>query len=129
MQSSDILKIEFKAEGFGFPGSSIINHFVANDSAETLFLNFSQDIRGIFSELEQNNLISIPATFTGNLFLSSEKGDLKIYIPENSNWLIVPATVATITDSSNYLTQMKSFLDPYLTITTELPSGNLEIIR
>ncbi|KQC07750.1 MAG: hypothetical protein APR54_05625 [Candidatus Cloacimonas sp. SDB] len=129
IQSSDTFNLEFKAEGFGFPGSRVSNEFEPAESGGTLLLNFTQKITGFFSELEQNNSINIPSALTGDLFLSLEKGELEILVPENSSWLIIPGNVETITDSSNYLSQMNSWQDPDLTINVELPLGNLKITR
>ncbi|MFC1887375.1 phosphatase PAP2 family protein [Candidatus Cloacimonadota bacterium] len=125
-------KIDFKAGGFGFPGSKIKNKLRFSDLLENNNqISYKQTKSGFFTELEQENLIEIPANLVGDISIRSDQGNLKLYIPENSNWIIIPYDVETVLDSTDYLSKRREISHKHehiLQIGINLSLGSLEII-
>jgi len=133
LKQGDMFEVDFKAGGFGFPGSKIKNKLETSDQSEyQLKITYNQVKKGFFTELEQENVIEIPPNLHGDISIRSDKGDLKLYIPENSNWIITTYDVETVIDSTNYLSEFRSIARKYeqiVHIGINLSLGSLEIIR
>ncbi len=113
------LEINFTANGFGFPRSKIQTKFNTSYTDQKLNLSYRQSLKGFFTELEQNDLITLPKDLQGEISVYSSRGSLNLYIPEGSNWLVIPLDVEKVIDPTGYLTESKNI--------KELPNGILEI--
>lgn len=73
---SDKLYIQWYFQGFGFPKSNINHKLDTEWSGSTYKVNFSQDIRGFFTEMQQEILVYIPED--KNIELNYSLGNIEV---------------------------------------------------